>query len=544
MPNDTVVPESLPDASKTVRARLAELVGIDGTKADNDEHLIAAVTEWANDIDGAVERRAKELAADDVQKAQLAAEAAAKVDFQKAADDVLGRAEELRAVRAAEHRQAMSRRGEENIEDVGKRSDDIVKKAIELGRDRASSGITLLSTGGSPMSMQELLTRKSIDEGVVQLQRANDDMLLVATAIGYGSEDKPLSHMKRMNRWQDWSDNFGAVSKALSVSGSDTSGYWTPTFYSSDMIETLFEATDVASLFQRFPWPGPGSTITIPAEGTEISTYTAGEATTDDDDPKFTASDPGIGTSVTVTARAMVARSVWSYEMQEDALFDVLEHIRMKFVRAFARDLDQALLDGDADGTHQDTGLSLRADDSRRLFNGLRKRGLSETAAKRFVDAGTTWNAEVVMTPLLNMGAFSDPANTVCICSHPTRLKLGFLRDTKDERVGGHNDPLTNGRSKLLDYTIIPSAKVRNDLNASGIYDNSTKTKTYLLWVDRRAWQIHEKVGLTVGVDDEPAKAQRTMYARQRLAFTHVYGAAATDCTTSMVYDFADTAFA
>jgi HK97 family phage major capsid protein len=532
------------DTTKTVRDRLAELVGMDISKADNDEFLVAAVTEYVNDIESAVERRAKEIAADDVQKAQLAAEAAKAIDFEREKDNVLERAAELREVRKAEHRQSMSRRGEENIEEVGKAAKDIVAKAIDLGSKRAVSGITILGMSGMPMGLSELISRKSSDPAIVQLQRANDDMLLVANVLGYGTKNRPYDRLSDLAHWGTWSENFGEVSKALSVSSTDTSGYWTPTFYSSDMIETLFEATDVASLFPRYPWAGPGSTMTIPAEGTEINIYTAGEATTDDDDPKFTASDPGIGTSVTVTARAFAARTVWSYEMQEDALFDILEHVRMKFVRAFARDLDRALLDGDSDGTHQDTGLTLVADDHRRLFNGLRKRGLSETAAKGFVDAGTHWNAETVYTPLLNMGAFSDPANTVCICGHPTMILLGFLRDTQNQRLEGSNAPLTSGRSTLPGgWAIVPSAMVRNDLNASGIYDGSTKTKTYLLWVDKRAWQIHEKVGLTVGVKDEPDKAQREVYARQRLAFTHIYGAAGTDRTTTMVYNFANTSF-
>ncbi len=540
MPDDT----NVQDTTKTVRDRLAELVGMDISKADNDEFLVAAVTEYVNDIESAVERRAKEIAADDVQKAQLAAEAAKAIDFEREKDNVLERAAELREVRKAEHRQSMSRRGEENIEDVGKAAKDIVAKAIDLGSKRAVSGITILGMSGMPMGLSELISRKSSDPAIVQLQRANDDMLLVANVLGYGTKNRPYDRLSDLAHWGTWSENFGEVSKALSVSSTDTSGYWTPTFYSSDMIETLFEATDVASLFPRYPWAGPGSTMTIPAEGTEINIYTAGEATTDDDDPKFTASDPGIGTSVTVTARAFAARTVWSYEMQEDALFDILEHVRMKFVRAFARDLDRALLDGDSDGTHQDTGLTLVADDHRRLFNGLRKRGLSETAAKGFVDAGTHWNAETVYTPLLNMGAFSDPANTVCICGHPTMILLGFLRDTQNQRLEGSNAPLTSGRSTLPGgWAIVPSAMVRNDLNASGIYDGSTKTKTYLLWVDKRAWQIHEKVGLTVGVKDEPDKAQREVYARQRLAFTHIYGAAGTDRTTTMVYNFANTSF-
>jgi HK97 family phage major capsid protein len=532
-------------AAATLQDKLMELAGVDRTKADGDDEAISAVTEFLNDLDTSIERRAKELALTETEQVRIDAEARRAVDLDKATDEILSRAAELRKVRSQSTQQALDRKGEDNINEVTKRSKDILAKAHSYGKGRTISGITALAMADQPMDMRQLIERKTADEDLIMLQKANDDLLLAAHVMGYGTEDKPVERMKELDHWQRWADGFGEVSKALSISGTDTSGYWTPTFYSGDMIETIFQTTDVAGQFPRYPWPGSGSTATIPAEGTEVHVYTAGEATTDDDDPKFTASTPGIGTSVTVTARAFAGRSVWSYEIEEDALFPIMEHVRGKFVRAFARDLDQALLDGDADGTHQDTGYAHAANVHQRLFNGLRKRGLSETSNTRFVSAATYWNAENLLTPLLNMGAFSDPANTICICSHATALKLGFLRDTYDQRVRGDDSVLELGAETFpgTKYRIVRSDQVNRNLNASGIYDATTTTKTYLLWVDKRAWHIHEKVGLTMGVKDEPEKAQRLLYGRQRLGFTHMYGAVGTDDTTTMVYGFGDTTF-
>ena len=530
-------------SQKTLRDKLAELVGVDPESAANDDAVVGALTQWMEDTQGAVEKRAKALQAEFSELEQIAHE---KVDLDAAAAEVLEAAETIRQVRKETHRQHLTRRGSENIEEAADRSDEIVQKAIQAGEKRSISGITALAIEGQPADYRALMARATTDPAIRTLQRANDDLLLMATLQGYD----PKNEQAKVRKFSDlpiyptWSEAFGNFSKALSSSTSGAS-YWEPTFYSDDMIMTVREATQVYGLFPTFPWPGPGGTATVPREGTDITIYTAGEATTDDSDPQWTASTPGIGTSVTITARAFAARSVWSYEFEEDSIIPVLEHMRYKFAINIAEQLDRALLDGDADGTHQDTGLSLSANDARRLFNGLRKRGLSETATSRFVDASDVFNFETLCTPLLNMGAFLDKANTVCICSPQTALKLGVLRDTASARVGGNDSPIGLGATTFpgTGLRLNQSSQVRRDLNASGIYDGSTTTKAYLLWVYVPAWHIYEKAAMTTDVEDRPAQGQRMIYARRRLAFQHMYGAVGTDDTTCMVYDFVDTAF-
>jgi len=133
------------------------------------------------------------------------------------------------------------------------------------------------------------------------------------------------------------------------------------------------------------------------------------------------------------------------------------------------------------------------------------------------------------------------PNGCVAICSHSTRLIMGFLRDTQNERVGGNHEALSGQRKDFLGYPLIPSAQVRNDLTTTGIFDDSTTDYTYLMWVYTPAWHIHEKVGLAAEVIDRPELGQRVMVGRQRLAFTHVYPAAAD--TTRLVLAFVDTSF-
>ena len=118
---------------------------------------------------------------------------------------------------------------------------------------------------------------------------------------------------------------------------------------------------------------------------------------------------------------------------------------------------------------------------------------------------------------------------------------FGFLRDTKDARVGGDHSALAAERPSFLGYPLIPSAQVRSDLTTVGIYDGSTTTHTYLLWCYTPAWRIYEKAGLVATVIDRPETGQRVLVGRQRLAFEHMYPSAET--TTEMVYGFVNTTF-
>ena len=525
----------------TLREKIAEMVDLDPGSVDNDEAVAGALEDFCSDIEGRIEAKAHEYANAPERMAALKAEVERGVDMERAAEEILARADERRKARTEKAAQALDRDGRVNVDEAARHKDEIIARANQAQTKALSGAMSLALTG--KQDINALLRRPvSADDPIKLLQRAHDDMLLVRDACGVGADNEKYPSLQALSIYPKWHETFSALGKAFDTSDASA---WTPTYYSADLIENVYQTTDVAGLFPRFPWPGPGGTATVPVEGDDIDMFAAGEATTDDDDPKFTADAPGVGTSITVTARAFAARTVWSYEMEEDSIIPILEHVRRKFVRCFARNFDMALLDGDADGTHQDTGRSLAANDVRRLFDGLRNKALADSP----LSGATYFNAEQVMTPLLNMGAYGQPSTsaelpangTVGICSHATKLLLGFLRDTKDERVGGSSSPLTAGVSGLMGYPIVGSAMVVNDLNATGVYDGSTTTNTYLLWVYAPAWHIYDKAQLTMQVIDRPEQGQRVMVGRNRLAFQHMYPSAST--TTRMLYAFADTAF-
>jgi len=548
------------EKQKGLRQKLAEGLGMDPEAATNDELVVTAMNEALAEIETAKEER---LAAAGVEKGDPAAKAVDaavenELDVEKLADDIRARAEEIRKARLTPR----------NGPDLGSQAKPDMADAAKAGASaieqiNKSGGLLPYVRQTRPVSIKELMQYETGDEKIRMLQRANDDILFTAhlCGAGAGESESPIHSVRDLRIYDDFRKSFAEHTKAMDTT---EGAAWAPTVYSYDLQENVYQSTAVARIFPRMPWIGRGSTLSVPVEGTDITMYGATEPTSDGDDPKYTVSDPGLGDTVTVTAKTLAARSYWSLETEEDFIIEYLPHLRMKFVREFARGFDEALLDGDNDGTHQDTGLTLTATDRRELFSGLRKKAIADTTTA--TSCATYFNFENVMTPTLLMGAYAvsmegnphvGPASggarltdTVLLTSHALRTKMTALRDTRNNniwltpRFAGDVDGRGQGYgavSFIGGYQIIPSAKIRSDLTTAGIYDGSTKTCTQALWVYCPAWHIYDKRQFGMTVVDKPEQGQRVLIGTMRLGFQHMYTSGAH--TTSHLYGMVDTAF-
>lgn len=542
---------------------------LDPSKVDNDDAVMAAFNEGLEQIN----KEARALAADEGLDLETAARAgvfteiAKGIDPEQFAAEVQRRAAETKTARETPRQDMPAPKTAAQFSDAGRAGADV------LERVQKSGGLMNYIRSKRQLGLADIMAFNTADEKTRVVQRANDDLLLAAQLMGLGSEHYSIAEKAwvaspgRLEGFGDlacyknFMDAFGTVTKAMDTT---QGANWAPTVYSFDLIENVYQGTAVARLFPRAPWIGTGSTMTVPAEGTDLNLYGAAEPTTDDDDPNYTAGDAGLGTSVVCTAKTMAMRTVWSYEAEEDMIVNMLDHNRMKFMRAAQRDLDKALLDGDNDGTHQDTGASYTAQDAPSLFAGLRKKSLAD--ATTLTDCSTYFNWQSLMTPALKMGAYAvgmegapnvGPASggqrltdTVLIMAHATKLCLTGLYDTKGNpvfltpRFSGDVDGRGNGYGAvdtIGGFQIVPSEMVRSDLNTSGVYDNSTKTTTYAMFVYCPAWHIYDKALMNARVVDRPEKGQRVLVARMRLAFQHMQPSTAK--TTGMAYKFVNTAF-
>ena len=327
-------------------------------------------------------------------------------------------------------------------------------------------------------------------------------------------------------------DEWNHICRALDVDTSAEGTEWVPTGIGSSFHEKVRASGKIAPLFPRIdlptnPWKWP-------IEGADTTAYRVAEPTADNES-KPTASTPGTR-AATFDAEIFGVRTLWSRSLDADSAIAIQSYVGRKLAQAFVDGEEKAILDGDTDGTHQDADVhALGATDVRWSWDGLRKKGLAQTVAT--ATTCTALNLGVVRKAMGKWGV--NPADLAFIIGVTNMHTL--LADTNLLTVDkmGPNATILNGQiGAVFGVPVIVSEHVREVLNASGVEDGITQTKTYMLCVNRNQWAIGQRMALDIEVDDSIYREtfQRVGVAFQREDFQHI-GSAATDEDTAIAYN-------
>jgi len=331
------------------------------------------------------------------------------------------------------------------------------------------------------------------------------------------------NHRAFKGRWQN----------ALRALDSDTSAEgteWIPTGIGASLHEKVRAAGKVAPLFARIqiptnPWKWP-------LEGADATAYRVAEPTSDTA-TAVTASTPGTG-AATFDAEIMGGRSLFSRSLDADSAIAILPFATMKLVKAFMNAEETAIINGDSDGTHQDSDIGASTTAAQTLWDGLRKRGIAQTVAT--ATTCTALNLGVVRKAMGKWGV--NPSDLAFIIGVSNLHSL--LADTNLLTVDkmGPNAVILNGQiGSVFGVPVIVSEHVREDLNASGVYDAITTTKTAMICVNRNEWAMGQREAINVEVDDSIYREsyQRVIVAFQREDFQNLGGS--TDENTAIAYN-------
>lgn len=328
-----------------------------------------------------------------------------------------------------------------------------------------------------------------------------------------------------------YQDRYRTILRAMDVDTSTEGVEWVPTGLGASVHEKVRAEGKVAPLFARIdiptnPWKWP-------IEGADATAYRVGEPTSDSESA-MTASTPGTA-AATFDAEIFGARSLISRSLEVDSAVAIAPYQLAKMVQAFVAAEERAILDGDTDGTHQDSDVGASTTDARTAWDGLRKKALAQTVAT--ATSCTALNLGVVRKAMGKWGA--NPADLAFIIGVSNLHSL--LADTNLLTVDkmGPGAVILNGQiGSVFGVPVIVSEHVRENLNASGVYDDITKTKTYMLCVNRREWVIGQRMALDVQTDDSIYREtfQRVMVAFMREDFQSV-ASAATNEDTAIAYN-------
>jgi HK97 family phage major capsid protein len=326
---------------------------------------------------------------------------------------------------------------------------------------------------------------------------------------------------RSLKMWSEFAREASALRKAMDTATTEEGLEWIPTGFSRELVRKVKLALKVAALSGRIVMPT--NPFKLPIDGADAVAYLTSESTTDSA-TKMTASTPGTN-NVTFDAVKLACRVLVSTELEEDSVVAILPLLRDKIVQALAEAQENATINGDTDGTHMDSDVTA-ATDVRKAWDGYRRLALS--AAE--VDC-STFDIASLRAIRTAMGKYGvNPSNLAWIAGITVFNKmLGLDEVMTVDKYGPSATILSGELAKLDGIPIIVSEFVREDLNASGVYDGTTTDRTVLPLVYRPGFLYGDRRSITLKVSQElyMETDQDVAIATQRLDFQAVQDASA-----------------
>lgn len=253
-----------------------------------------------------------------------------------------------------------------------------------------------------------------------------------------------------------------------------------------------------------------------------------------------TPADSQAGTAeIILDAKKMIAVTPYSYEADEDAIVPMLGFLQARLATSASQSLENAFINGDDTGVHMDSDVT-GANDKRKVWKGLRYYGQSVGALNTDLSTGGI-SAANVGALRKSMGKYGlNPADLVLIAGVGGYNDLVQLSETLTaDLVGGNNARILTGLApQIFGIPIITSAFMREDLNASGVYDGVTTTKGSIMLMHIPSWIVGKKRNFTLEVDRDIKAQCNWIVASFRRDFVPMETPTATESITALGYNY------
>lgn len=339
---------------------------------------------------------------------------------------------------------------------------------------------------------------------------------------------------RTLKSWSRFARMGGEYVKSLEAATSGQGAEWVPTDFSPTLYELVRLSGKVVPLFPFINMPS--SPYKLPVQLGRMTSFKHAEQTGDTGQTKIPVGDTANLTgNTTFTAQGHATRVLTSKDLEEDSIIPILPFLQREIVAALAEGREDAVLNGDTTGTHQDADVT-SASDRRKLWMGLRKQALANTLS---VDVGTfnTANLRLVRKKLDKYGV--NPADCAWIVNVSGYLAMmGLTEVLTVDKYGAGATVLQGELAKFDGMPVIVSEWVRTGLNASGVQDGTTTTKTVVQLVNRNGFGFGQRRGIRIQLLGElyAESDQDALVVRERVDFEPLY-AVASNPTTAVGYN-------
>lgn len=392
-------------------------------------------------------------------------------------------------------------------------------------------------------SLDEVITKNSSSrslkalgredrEALLNLKEAVDVTVMTAAYFGTSIKNSPAYESTLVPAIKAFGINVGEV------------GYdWIPTGVSESYVEEYNLDRKVAALFTEIKMPT--NPYKFPVQSNGIVARKIGENT------QLSPKDQFSSSAITFSAVKISNQLELPEEITEDSAVDIMKVVREQLLQGEEKAIEIAILEGDADGTHQHTNSQLGAgapavDSAERLFDGLRKRAL---AAGLKVDQGGTAPSEAKLSDLRKiMGKYgvrsSELAMIPSIHAYNGLMLLPSVRTV--DKYGPQATVLAGELAKYDGIPVIVSEFLRDDTDATGVNGAtpSQNTRASIILVNRKRFMTAVRRGTMVKVENNRTfNDVWDMVSFSRKAFDGVLKAdgsnGATETSVALLYNVA-----
>jgi hypothetical protein len=331
------------------------------------------------------------------------------------------------------------------------------------------------------------------------------------------------SHPKALKGWDRFVQKAGDFKKALDTATAGAGLEWVPTGFSAQLLEQVRLELKIAAMFPTVTMPTP--TYQLPVQIGRFKSYKHSEQTADTGQTKIPKGDANsISGRTTFTAQVHATEVLASDELTEDTLFPILPLIQSEIVRTLAEGREDAILNGDTAGSHEDTDVSA-SDDRRKLWLGLRAIAHDQSYTRDL----STLTLDTGLDVRGDMGKYGiNPADLFWATGIKGLIALMKTDQVQTLEKFGPNAVVLKGQmGTFLGSPLMISEWIREDLDSTGLY-GSGETKTVIHCVHKNGFANGDRKKGDVKILRElyAESGQIALLARERVDFQPLYPAA------------------
>lgn len=304
--------------------------------------------------------------------------------------------------------------------------------------------------------------------------------------------------------------------KVITTGGSGSGAELVPTDLSSDLQMRMYLDSQLAAALIASEIDMPSDPFKLPLKTTRTEFFVGAE--NPGADP--TSSNPGTA-NITLDTAKLIGMAEYSYESDEDAIIAILPMLQEDLASGAAFSFESAVLNGDTTATHMDSDYHAVANHHAKAFKGLRKLCIAGSSTKDLSTGGVS--AANIAALRKQLGKFGNRVRDLMLVVGSNAYNdIVALEETLTfDKVGSAEAAriLSGSAASIYGIPIVVSEAARENLNASGVYDDTTTTKGGIYLIHKPSWIVGVKRGFTVEVDVDKKRQMNAVIASFRRDF-------------------------